>query len=109
MFRIRRRHKDSATANRTVFSRVVQVNWPFILERTETLCSLSLAFYWLGGGAMQAEDKTKLGPFISNRDSETLEAVNCSLSVYSDTENVFQHVALFHLLMSLSGMKWATD
>lgn len=66
-------------------------------------------FYWLGGGAMQAEDKTKLGPFISNRDSETLEAVNCSLSVYSDTENGFQHVALFHLLMSLSGMKWATD
>lgn len=54
---------------------------------------------------MQAEDKTKLGPFISNRDSETLEAVNCCLSVYSDTENGLQHVALFHLLMSLSGIK----
>lgn len=44
-------------------------------------------FYWLGGGAMQGEDKIKLGPFISNRDSETLEVVNCCLSVYSDTEN----------------------
>lgn len=41
------------------------------------IMQLELRFYWWGGGAMQAEDKTKLGPFISNRDSGTLEAVNC--------------------------------
>lgn len=51
-----------------------------------------LCFYWLGGGAMQAEHKTKLGPFISNRDSQALEAVNWCLSlsffVYSNTERI---------------------
>lgn len=49
---------------------------------------LELCFYWLGSGAMQAEHKTKLGPFISDGDSEAREAVNwcLSLSVYSNTE-----------------------
>lgn len=49
-----------------------------------------LCFYWLGGGAMQAEHKTKLGPFISNGDSQALEAVNwsLSLSLYSNTERI---------------------
>lgn len=66
-------------------------------------------FYWLGGGAMHAEDKTKLGPFISNRGRETLEAANWCLSFYSNIENGLQYVILFHLLMSLSCLKWATD
>lgn len=54
-----------------------------------------LCFYCWGGGAMQAEDKTKLGPFILNRDSETLEAVNRELSVYSNTENGLLHYFIF--------------
>lgn len=64
-----------------------------------------LCFYWLGGGAMQAEHKTKLGPFISNGDSQAREAVNWCLffvSLFKYRENRLQHIVFFVNLVNVS-------